>query len=166
MTREKIEEALRLGDIKLERPNARDPTFLDDIRLGLHMAQMVETPGEEVDLQKPSQLVSAGHVTPSTHFLPARTYYFLSEEKLSLSGEYAALIQTRSKFARLGIELAGSSLFVIPGFGLTVPTHLVLETRFDRPTVGLSPEKALGYLLIFKVDPVEVSRKDYAARLP
>ncbi len=62
-------------------------------------------------------------------------YLATSMEKLKLSWGIFGLISTKSKLARQGIDCLGSSSFISPGFGQSVPTPIVLEVsaKIDTP---------------------------------
>lgn len=62
------------------------------------------------------------------------------------------IINTRSKYARLGLELARSSTFVIPGFGAERPSPIVFEITVPHSIQGLRAREAYGFLLLFEAD--------------
>jgi deoxycytidine triphosphate deaminase len=121
-----------------------------------------------VDLTS-QQLAQQYHVfnTEGGTLEPGYFYLGVSRERFTLPRNVYGLINTRSKYARRGLELARSSTFVIPGFGMAEPSPLVFEITVPYAVNGLTSNEPYGFLLLFETDfevPAEVG--SYSDRFP
>jgi hypothetical protein len=155
------------GKLDIGLDDGAEPVFLDEHRLGLRIGRVYRLSGE-VDLQsrrRPcAELVDLGYepLLPGTHYLG------VSRERISLGGGYVSTIHTRSRYARLGLELLGSSNFIVPGFGTTRSTPIVFEISAALTTRGFSRDDCYAFLLVYKVDAPRQTRNfnQYFRRFP
>lgn len=149
--RDEVMSLAMTGGLKIEVTDRAEPIFLDEHRLGLRVAELRKLCGE-IDLT--SDAIPHTRVVDLTHevLLPGRRYLGITRERIALGEGYVATIHTRSRYARIGLELLGSSNFIVPGFGTTQDTPIVLEVSVALPTSGVNSEECYGFLLIFRVD--------------
>lgn len=151
--RERILGLIADGALAILGNDSLAAAFLDDFRIGLRLRdEMVEIKGP-VDLtSQPS--VQQCHVfnTEGGILEPGHFYLGVSREKFRLPRNVYGLINTRSKYARRGLELARSSTFVIPGFGMVEPSPLVFEITVPHVLNGLTANDPYGFLLLFETD--------------
>jgi len=124
-----IEKAIEKGAIRIEPfdPNALGPCSVD---LKLDSVFRLYNPGSPVDiaaghdLGKDTRLID----TKGEPFMILPRQFVLGQtvEHLSISHEYAALLEGRSSVARLGIIVHAAGL-VNPGTGTEKPGRLTLE---------------------------------------
>jgi hypothetical protein len=165
--RDELRWLLAQGKLGMELENGSEPVFLDEHRLGLRIGTVYRLSGE-VNLQSRSrprvELVDLTHdpLTPGTRYLG------LSRERISLGDGYVSTIHTRSRYARLGLELLGSSNFIVPGFGTTGSSPIVFEMSVALTTHGFSVEDCYAFLLVYEVDAPRQSRNfnQYIRRFP
>jgi deoxycytidine triphosphate deaminase len=141
--------------------------FLDEHRIALHIAQLYEVDGD-VDLSAQDPPPGRWLGIESAKLTPGGFYLGITRERLALGPGTAASLHTRSRYARLGLEMLGSSNFVVPGFGTAGPAPLVFEVSVQRPTYGLSPDAAYCFALIYEVSMPrrEPNTSDYNDRFP
>ena len=155
------------GKLDIEVDDGSEPVFLDEHRLGLRIGTIYRLSGE-VNLQSSHrtdvELVDFAHEP----LLPGTRYLGLSRERIGLGGGYVSTIHTRSRYARLGLEMLGSSNFVVPGFGTTKSTPIVFEISTALATRGFSFEDCYAFLLVYEVDaPRRIPNfKQYFRRFP
>lgn len=146
--------------------------FLDDLRIGLRMRQfLLQVDNAVVDLsmaERPDNAIKVKKLAlEETVLMPGLLYIAITQEEFRLPSDVLGWIYTRSKYARVGFNAVASSRVIIPGYGQTRPTPLVLELSVLRPTVGLKTDEAYAFLLLFELDePTVVYKKDYWNRFP
>lgn len=165
--RDEIERLVESDQIEIGPADGSSPSFLDEHRLGLHIARIHELVGP-VDLRVPER-AETRLVDPAVDaLLPARSYLAVTLEHFRLSTGFAASIHTRSRYARIGFEALSSSNFVVPGFGCTNATPIVLELSVKQPTSGITAAGIYSFALIYRIDSPRVSPNDnrYDLRFP
>jgi deoxycytidine triphosphate deaminase len=141
--------------------------FLDDLRIALRLRSQILQASGPVDLANPDEFNWSTHNLADVALMPHRFYLATSVEMLSLPNNMMGLICTRSKYARAGLELAQSSVFVIPGFGSSSPAPLVFEIYPRVELRGLRSNFPYGFLLLFELDEeTKTGDLDYASRFP
>jgi deoxycytidine triphosphate deaminase len=141
--------------------------FLDDIKIGLRINSVV--------LEMPETVVASDiesiHTQPvdliNTPLLARRFYLATTTEKIRVSNRILGFLHTRSRWARLGLDCLGSSNFLSPGFGGTVPVSLVLELRPALNIHHIDLKQAIAAMVLFKLDePVVTKDSDHHMRFP
>ena len=145
--------------------NITNLEFLDDYRIGLSLHNIYYQVNEPVNLLKDIEHKSY-NLTPNCVFTKGNLYLLESNQHLCIPENIFGLIQTRSKYARLGFELAQSSLIIIPGFGKINPAPLALEFSPRIDISGIMTDEFYGYILFFEIDSVNSNHKDYRFRFP
>jgi len=88
-------------------------------------------------------------------------------EEFSLPDNIMAIVYTRSKYARIGLEMVRSSVFVIPGFGRTTPTPIVFEISTSVEVTNLTSDEKYAFLLFYELtNGIELTASDYKTRFP
>ncbi|MFX1369775.1 MAG: dCTP deaminase, partial [Promethearchaeota archaeon] len=124
-----IQKKLKSGDIRIEpfNPDSLGPCSVD---LRLDSIFRVYNPGTPVDIREQKNLDKDTRLvnTEGNPFLILPGQFVLAQtiEKISLSSEYAALLEGKSSVARLGIIVHAAGL-VNPGTGSKKPGKLTLE---------------------------------------
>lgn len=163
-SKRKLDELLQRGQLSIvsEAP----VIFLDGFRIGLRAQDLLETPEGTVDLQK-------GETPKKSRALSergmARGEWGLgrSIEKLSFGPTLIGFMNTRSKYARLGLEMMGSSWIVAPGFGGENPTEIIFEMTAHNDLRGFRTDESYVSLMVFELDESVVSeRRVYGNRFP
>jgi len=146
---------------------ADDLVFLDEHRIGLHIARLHQVSGK-VDLDRPDTADIRDVSMGDEELAPNKHYLGVTREKFFLDGELAATLHTRSTYARLGLELLGSSNVVVPGFGSTTPAPLIFEISVKQPTAGFRADKAYCFMLVYQLHTPRNSpnRSPYWRRFP
>jgi len=139
--------------------------FIDGYRIGLSLHNIYYKVNEPVDLLGDIDCKS-NILSPNYVFAKGNLYLLESKQQLCVPENIFGLIQTRSKFARLGFELAQSSLIIIPGFGKINPTPLVLEFSPRIDICGIKTDEFYGYVIFFEIDSNNSNNKDYRFRFP
>jgi hypothetical protein len=141
--------------------------MLDDFRIGLHIRDEIRVIQSCVDL---SQVTTPECQTRSIFSEGMRRGEWalgLSVEEISLSRRLVGFMNTRSKYARLGLELMRSSWLVAPGFGEVEPTTIVFELRAYTDLCGFRVDECYAYLLLFELHHgIEGDTRDYIKRFP
>lgn len=165
--RVEIARLVESGEIAIAADDGEGPTFLDEHRLGLHLDGLFRLDGE-VDLAQSQSASVVPLQVDNAHLEPGSFYLGVSRERFRLGRGFAASLHTRSRYARLGLEVLGSSNFVVPGFGTTGPAPLVFEISVRRLTKGLDAMTAYCFLLLYHLDwPRETPNLgDYRNRFP
>jgi len=140
--------------------------FLDDYRIGISLSETYYKISESVTLTE-SVNKEVNILSKNTELTKNTFYLFQSKQNFCIPKNIIGFIQTRSKYARIGLELAQSSLIIIPGFGMTNPAPLVLELCPKLNISGLTLDECYGYVLLFSINPTDtINPKDYTARFP
>jgi deoxycytidine triphosphate deaminase len=142
--------------------------FLDDIRIGLPLGTRAVEIREAIDVGAPQPVNPVLHEVAGLTLRPRGLYLIASEVRISLGRDIFGLVNTRSKFARLGLSLASSSIFVIPGFGSREPAPIVFEIAPTVEIKGVEPGGVYAYLILFRLDQdFEMQpQKSYSRRFP
>jgi deoxycytidine triphosphate deaminase len=143
-----------------------DVVFLDEFRIGLRLRDCVSSLDGDIDL--------GGRQPPLRSFslkergLPAHQLILgQSVEEFSIPAGLIGFMNTRSKYARLGLEMMQSSWFMAPGFGQDRPTPVVFEMRSEKPICGFSEEEPYAFLMLFALArPVALDGRDFGSRFP
>jgi deoxycytidine triphosphate deaminase len=163
----KLIDLIEEGKLKIEGVDVSD-VFLDDLRVALRLRPQILEARGIIDLVHPDDSNWNSYNLSEVALMPNRFYLASSVEMLSLPNNMMGLICTRSKYARLGLELAQSSVFVIPGFGSNSPAPLVFEIYPRVELRGLKSNFPYGFLLFFELDEDIIRADDlnYASRFP
>jgi hypothetical protein len=164
--RARLQQLIDSGALLLEGKSGA-PTHLDDFRIGLHLDDSVQMIIGECDLSL-GCANNLEEVSLSTHGLkPGDWCLGRSVERLALSGALLGVINTRSRYARLGLEMVGSSWLVAPGFGISSPTSIVFEIRAHAHLKKFADNIPYAYIAIFELNaPLAVTEKNYPLRFP
>lgn len=166
-TKHRVLELIREGCIGLRNVSDYASVFLDDVRMGLHLRkELLEITGP-VDLSAREQVSCRRLSIADMSLMPGYLYLGVSREEISLPRNIIGILNTRSKYARLGLELARSSVYVIPGFGGGNPTPIVFEIVVPVEVKGLSPDVPYGFLTFFELDDaIREIETDHSSRFP
>ncbi|MEU7846946.1 hypothetical protein AB0B74_21920 [Micromonospora parva] len=167
-SRDDVARLRQSGELSLSMPDGAEPVFLDEHRLALHIAEIHRLTGEAVDLGD-TDAASSDPLDPTDLRLDPGSFYLgITRERLTLGGGLAASLHTRSRYARLGLELLGSSNFVVPGFGSTGAAPLVFEISVKKVTQGFSPTTPYCFLLLYRLSSPRTTANslDYRRRFP
>ncbi len=142
--------------------------FLDDYRIGLSLQDRYSTVQGTVLLGETPPIE-----TRSLYELPLEKDSWglgYSEQAVSTPLNVFGLMHTRSKFARVGLDMMSSSSYVAPGFGSEEPAHIVFEitarTKIDLSAVrGVPIVSMILFSFSSAADPV-LSANDYTKRFP
>jgi hypothetical protein len=154
------------NELALETPGA-PARFLDEHRLALHLDHLYHVEGE-VDLSTDDPPAGRWIPLADAELVPGEFYLGVTSERIALGSGVAASLHTRSRYARLGLEVLCSSNFVVPGFGSARPAPLVFEITVRRCTTGLSSATPYCFALIYRIPSPrqEPNTADYNARFP
>ena len=164
LTSRDIENLTASGDIHIDGPEG-GYTFLDDFRIGLSLRDQFDTPNPTPDIRDTPSL----NTERLTDKVRKKGDWGLcySNERIGLGARFLGLLQTRSKYARKGLELMGSSWIVAPGFGQSEPSSIVFEVSFNADVKFNSCREHYGYMALFDVGTeTMISSDDYARRFP
>ncbi|HEY2070160.1 MAG TPA: hypothetical protein VGG48_11450 [Rhizomicrobium sp.] len=76
-------------------------------------------------------------------------------------------MNTRSKYARLGLEMMQSSWFAAPSFGADEPTPIVFEMQAHRRIEGFSEDEPYAFVMLFALEkPLRLDGRAYNTRFP
>jgi deoxycytidine triphosphate deaminase len=166
-SRDEIRTLISTGRLVVRTPGNDDLVFLDEHRVGLHIDRMYEVSGK-VDLRHPEDAELREVPMGAEDLAPNTLYLGVTRESFLLQGELVATLHTRSTYARLGLELLGSSNVVVPGFGSTTAAPLIFEISVKQPTTGFRAEQAYCFMLIYELHAPRVSenRSPYWRRFP
>ncbi len=143
-----------------------DLSFLDDFRIGLSLSGTYYKLTEPIVLSNLPETKSE-ILCKDTFFTKNNLYLLESQQHLRISDNIIGVIQTRSKFARLGLELAQSSLVIMPSFGMKEFTPLIFEFSPRVNISGITTDEFYGYFLLFEIDSMNSQEeKDYKSRFP
>ncbi len=166
-----MEEIVRenAGRILYGKSDVIPEYYLDDIRIGLSLDSISRMPDKiEIDVASNDDIDLIKMGNKNINFLKDEFYLASTLEKFSLPNNIIGIINTRSKYARIGIETVNSSWFVIPNFGQEIPTPIILEIKSHVDILNVNVDDSLAYLLLFELDvritPKEV--KNYLTRFP
>lgn len=162
-SRRRIEQLIFNGDIHFGN---QLPLFLDDVRVGMRLNDVVF----EIASARLSDKVRPAlrqRSIAATGMKRGDWVIGTSVEVIGLSGRVCGFVNTRSKFARYGLEMVGSSWFVAPGFGRQAPTSIVFEITAKTDLSGFDDTTSYAYILFFELEmPVELTEKNYGDRFP
>ncbi|NBE79610.1 dCTP deaminase domain-containing protein [Micromonospora rubida] len=166
-SRDDIGRLRKSGDLEVSTPGGTEPVFLDEHRLGMHIAELHRVE-DDIDLTAPDAVRSRRLDPAGLRLEPDAFYLGVTRERFRLGGGLAASLHTRSRYARLGLELLGSSNFVVPGFGSTGAAPLVFEISVKKATQGFSSSTPYCFLLLYRLlSPRRtVNQSDYRRRFP
>jgi deoxycytidine triphosphate deaminase len=142
--------------------------FLDDIRLGLSVEKLFEVE-PEVDLLNVDKTQKKEITINPIKLQKSNFYLGISGEKFSLPNNVIGLINTRSKYARIGIDVVNSSFLVIPGFGNSTPTPIVFEITTQTNINNFVIGDYYAYAIFFQIDNnvnLNSIEKEYEKRFP
>jgi hypothetical protein len=140
--------------------------LLDDFRIALTLAGLLVATGP-IDLQRADEAPWTAVDPAGRTFNPHDFVLGITEEKITLGHGLFGTLHTRSKYARLGLEMLGSSNYVAPGSGIPVPIPLVLEIRFGVPVEGLELGMAYCFMLVHRAGrKAQTVARDYHERFP
>lgn len=164
---ERLAHLRRSGELRIECDDGA--IMLDDFRIGLRLGPVIRSITGPVDLSDPSPPTTTDH--PTTGFRLDRGMWCLarSRERIGLSERLIGIMNTRSKFARLGLELACSSWIIAPGFGMGEPTSLVFEMHAATSLHGFTETDCYGFFFVMECDQPVVDAttpKSYGDRFP
>lgn len=141
--------------------------FLDEIRIGLTISNLIELPNK-INFKSPPDSNPNELNTKNCTLEKGKYYLGITEEKLSFPNNILGIINTRSKFARIGLETVSSSWFVIPNFGIDNPTPIILEVKTFVDLYNVDFSSPVSYLLLFQIEN-QISKskqKNYLDRFP
>lgn len=166
-TKDRVVAMLSDGRLGLSGGENAEALFLDDVRIGLRLRDKLL---EVRSARKPRSMDSARkrelYVAEAT-LRPGRLYLGLSREELWLPPNVMGLLYTRSKYARLGLNMMGSSVFVIPGFGGGTPTPIAFELSVLVRMRGLTASERYAFLVLYELSgSVSTGGDVYRRRFP
>ncbi|MEV4703933.1 dCTP deaminase domain-containing protein [Actinoplanes sp. NPDC049316] len=166
-SRDEILTLISTGKLVAQAPENDELVFLDEHRIGLHMDRLYEVSGT-VHLDRPDSADLREVSMETEELTPQVLYLGVTRESFLLHGDLAATLHTRSTYARLGLELLGSSNVVVPGFGSTRAAPLIFEISVKQPTSGFRPDKAYCFMLLYQLHAPRRSpnRAPYWRRFP
>lgn len=165
--RNEVVDYIEQGCLRIERQSGLPIEFIDEFRIGLHIADIGEVLGT-VSAAKPSQCKFARLDLKTCRLRAGGFYLAMTDEVLSWPLNMLASIHTRSTYARIGLEFLGSSNIVVPGYGSRQPAPLALEIRPALDVADLSAEVAYSFLLAYFLDKERASppASEYASKFP
>lgn len=168
VTKSRFYELVNQGEIGIGENNSKQSFFLDDIRFGLSLREEVTQINSPVDFDADEKKLRLTKFRIGEKpLVPNKFYLASSEEEIFLPNNIMGYINTRSKFARLGFELARSSVYVIPGFGGRKPTPFIFEITVPVEIYGLKQGIPYGFLLLFEFEEnISTIEKSYLDRFP
>jgi deoxycytidine triphosphate deaminase len=141
--------------------------MLDDFRIGLHMQDSIRTLSGAVDLSLEEAPVSETRSLYTGGMRRGEWGLGMSLERISLSRRLIGFMNTRSKYARLGLELMCSSWMVAPGFGALEAANIVFEIHASSDLVGFRADECYAYIFLCELDePMEGESRNYSTRFP
>ena len=159
-----LERHLAAGSFRYEGGRL-DDAMIDDLRIGLPIASILEISGE-IDLAQPQDRPQARHIYDKDPLLPRAFYLATTIAAVGLGPRLLGSIHTRSAYARVGLSM-GSANMVLPGFGFHIPTPLVLELTVALPVTGIWTSDPLAFLMIYDLEEaVEIAVRDYHLMFP
>jgi deoxycytidine triphosphate deaminase len=161
-------ELIAQRTLRFENAQPAESSFLDDLRIGLRLSEEILEIGGPVDIScQPDAANYQRHKLNRVHLMPGRFYLGTSRETFSIPNNIMGVLNTRSKYARLGLELARFSVYVAPGFGADEPASFVFEISPSVEIKGLSPDIPYGLLLLFEFeDQGIVANRKYSSCFP
>jgi len=167
LTRSHISQLVKDNKLVLISTDNQGITFLDEVRIGLRLGEEITEVLAPVCLNDTATPRTQKQKTTSALLIPGHLYLCPSSERFSLPNNVMGVISTRSKYARLGFELAKSSVYVAPGFGSKEPTPLVFEITVPLEVSGISTNICYGFLLLIEIDDhLEHGSVSYNSRFP
>lgn len=166
-TRKRVIELINEGKILIKGVDDIENAFLDDIRLGLSLRdELLEIYGP-IDLTQIESIPYRKIRIGDSSLKPGKLYVGLSKEKMCLANNVMGFINTRSRYTRIGLEMARSSVFIIPGFGSGVPTPITFEISVQVEIKNLVPYEKYAYVIIYELNEgIEALRGRYWDRFP
>lgn len=154
-------------ELVIESSLSSENLFLDELRFGLTIDEIIELKGE-VDLQHFTSVETSSVNIDSLIIYPERFYIGITNQKFGLPNNLIGFIYTRSMYARVGIEFVQSSNMIIPGFGMSKSTPIILEIQSNLTTRGFTKNDIYCFVLFFEVDEAIDSnvKIDYTSRFP
>ena len=166
-SKKRILELMRENQFRLANIADHREIFLDDFRIGFRLRETILEIEGPVDLSDIERTVHRRHSLDDTTLLAGKLYLGISREEISLPANVLGIINTRSTYARVGLEMARSSLIIAPGFGIPVPTPLVFEITTLVDITGLSSSARYAFASLFELpENVEVTSVDYWSIYP
>lgn len=167
LTKTRVNQLMKEGKLGLINPDNHETIFLDEVRIGVKLGQEITEVLGPVCLNDSHTFSTRKQKTVSASLVPSHLYLCPSSERLFLPNNVMGLINTRSKYARLGFELAKSSVYIAPGFGSSEPTPLVFEITVPIEISGISTDICYGFLLLFELEEhLENTSSSYSSRFP
>jgi deoxycytidine triphosphate deaminase len=163
---QRIHHLLECGELRIDAGH-RTFCLLDDFRVGLRVRDEVQLIVGPVDLMTPKATPTTRRSLAAEGMQPHEWVLGFSLERFSVSSRLFGFVNTRSKYARLGLEMVGSSWLVAPGFGQTEPTSIVFEMTARNRMVNFSEDLPFAYMMLFELDqPVLLDGRTYNDRFP
>jgi hypothetical protein len=165
--RDEIVQRLSSGHLVMERQSGEPVEFVDEFRIGLHLREIGEVTGP-VSVARPTECRITRLGLDSCRLRAGGFYLAITDEILTWPCDMLASIHTRSTYARIGLEFLSSADVVVPGFGSSAPSPLVLEIRPALDVYGLSTTMAYAFLLAYVLDRPRATPPTslYAAKFP
>lgn len=152
LTKERALQLIRDGHIVVGNVTNYEDVFLDSLRIGLRLRSQLIEILNPVDLNALDQVKWNRLPLSETTLIPNHFYLAISREEFSLPFNVMGMLNTRSKFARFGLDLAKSSVYVTPGFGNGKPAPFVFEISSPIEIRGLSTDVPYGFMTLFELD--------------
>ena len=161
-----IRAMIESGELRIESEH-NDIIFLDDFRLGLRLLDQASFAEGTADLSKANESPLSTFSLSQEGLGAGQFALGKSAEKISLPSHILGFMNTRSKYARLGLELLQSSWLAAPGFGNGHPTPIVFEMQARRRITGFSQSEPYAFLMLFALDePLRLDGRMYHMRFP
>ena len=155
------------GSIRFEGGNLGD-LILDNYRIGLTMKEFLQ-PNGTVDLTSREKPPFQSCDVTGKAFVPGDFLLGVTSTRLAVGANLFGSLHTRSKYARMGLKMLGSSNYVSPLTGHPTPVPLVFEIEFATCLKGLALGVAYCFMLLYEINPIndESGRKeDFHQRFP
>ncbi|ABD09184.1 hypothetical protein RPB_4501 [Rhodopseudomonas palustris HaA2] len=157
---------MELGDLRIVADENRI-VFLDDFRIGLRLQNRLQQIEGPINLSQDSPPAAIERPLAPRGMMRGEWGLAFSVERLSVSERLIGFLNTRSKYARLGLETMGSSWLIAPGFGYNDPTSVVFEVIAHNDLTGFSSHISYAYTMFFELDhPVRLDGRSYGGRFP
>lgn len=162
----RLGDLMRSGDFQIVA-DGMDVTMLDDFRIGLHLEEPFRTLKAPVNLNAEEPPTSEIRSLFSQGLRRGEWGLGTSLERISLSRGLIGFMNTRSKYARLGLELMCSSWIIAPGFGAAEAANIVFEMHAYSDLLGFRAEECYAFIFLFELDePIGGDIRQYSARFP
>ena len=144
-----------------------DCNFLDGLKIGLRCRGPLLQLQPEIDVSALESCAPSPVEILDARLQSGHLYLVRTVEQIGLSSRIFGLLNTRSTWARLGLDCVGSSWFVSPAFGRDAPVPLVLEVRPVVSLTGFDWNQPVAALLLFEMDEsVRPGNLDHGDRFP